>query len=664
MADLSVRVNAITYGRSPLGAQTVVLAPAITNERARVSESAGGAIVDASASIIAAARQPIGNTDVPNVIWASAGVEGGIPVVTTKFGSTIAAYTGTAATINTAIASASAAGGLQYVELGAGTFSLSSSIAMKTNVELRGQGMSTIVSFTSMGGVTYFWGAGKAGIIFQGAYSTPNEIAPALASVPSGTIKDFTGTNGAAGVYTQGATALMLGQSATGLSVGDTLVVWQADDADGAVPNSNYFVSSKNGVANSVCWEGSGESKASTHQQRMRVTGIAGTGASTVVTVATGLFMPTGTWQTAKAPKAGWFTVAQTIHDAGVRNLLVQSTGFTTEHLAVIAINWAVNIWVQGVGIKPRNTTFHASNACDYGIYTTDSRNITIRDNWVDRMIGGGINTTTSYGIALKTTCHSLVENNILNEVESPLMILTGTFASVLAYNYERFVNDDGQENGLAQHQVGSGENLVEGNSLCKVWLDMFHGPATFTTFYRNYMAASGFDLASYHRWHNFIGNTIVASDGRKFLATDALKINRFSSFAFRFGYPQQNADSSTTNNVALDSGVWTTAMLWGNYATTGGTVFDAAEVPSSDPNFPNAVPSTQTLPSSCRFAVRPNFFTISGIGTVTFPPMGPDVTGGDFLGGRAYKIPAQRVYDATGGAIASFDGSVYGSTP
>lgn len=607
---------------------------------------------------IAATRQPLGSAALPNAGWSVAGAT--IVNRTTQCGSTVAAYTGSAATINTAISNCSNGGG-GVVLLGAGTFNISSSIAMKSNVTLRGQGMSTVISFTNMGGATYFWGSGQAGIIFQGADATPNEIAPGLASVPSA-IKDWTGTNGVAGVYTQGATVLNLGATATGLSAGDTLVLWQSDDADGSVPNNGFFVSSKTGASSAIAWEGSGETQRSGQQQRVRVASVSGT----QVSISPGLQMPTGTWRSSLSPKAGWFTVAQTLHDAGIESMLVKSTAYTSEHLAVVAINWAVNCWVKGVGLQPRNTTFHASNAVDYGIYVTDSRNITVRDSWIDRMLGGGINTTTSYGIALKTTFDSLVENNILNQVESPMMILTASSGNVFGYNYEHFVNDAGQEGGFQQHQVGSSLNLVEGNEVVKQWSDFFHGSTTLSTYFRNYISNGGFDISSYHRWYNVVGNVIVNSR-YKSLATDSTKYDRFGSVGIRLGYPQQNASSATTNGVALDTVVWTSLMLWGNYATADSTAhFSASEVPTGDPTLPNAVPSSQSLPTSFYRSSRPGYFTIAGVGTGTWPSIGPDVTGGTVTGvaGHVYKIPARMVYEAAAGSITSFNPSVYGATP
>ena len=74
--------------------------------------------------------------------WSQAGVPGGIPNRTVQCGPTIAAYTGTADAINNAIAACSAG---QFVQLGAGTFHLSSGITWwvnspVNNVTLRGMG--------------------------------------------------------------------------------------------------------------------------------------------------------------------------------------------------------------------------------------------------------------------------------------------------------------------------------------------------------------------------------------------------------------------------------------------------------------------------------------------------------------------------------------------
>ena len=112
---------------------------------------------------------------------------------------------------------------------------------------------------------------------------------------------------------------------------------------------------------------------------------------------------------------------------------------------------------------------------------------------------------------------------------------------------------------------------------------------------------------------------------------------------------------------VGPDIAVATTMMLWGNYCATGGNRFLSAEVPSGDAFYPNSVPASNTLPMSLYYGARPSFFTVSGIGAVAWPPIGPDVISGPSASGHVYKLPAQLVYEAAGGALANFNPSLYG---
>src|SRR5262245_40929158 len=87
---------------------------------------------------LAAATDPVPADRLPyQGSWQGiVGVSGGIPNRTTQSGSTIAAYSGSPNTINTALANCP---NDQYVQLGAGTFSLSGDILLtKSNVTLRG----------------------------------------------------------------------------------------------------------------------------------------------------------------------------------------------------------------------------------------------------------------------------------------------------------------------------------------------------------------------------------------------------------------------------------------------------------------------------------------------------------------------------------------------
>lgn len=621
---------------------------------------AAGIVLPAqSTNPIAGARQAGGTTTVPNPMWAASGVVGGIPQVNTQCGSTISPPSSSSA-INSAIQACNNG----FVSLAAGTFNIGSGgIVMKSGVVLRGQGMSTILNMTgTVGSARWYWGAGTCSVVFAGGYinSAVDQGVPPVTSVGSGTTRVWSGTNGQPGVYTQGATVINLATAPTGLNVGDMLVLWQSDPPDASVPNNGLFFSDESS-SSGISWQGSYDDANSAVEQRSRVTAINGT----AVTIAEGLAHPSYLWQSSLNPRAGWLTQAQLIHDSGLENLRISSAS-QGQHQCDIGVAWGYNIWVRGVGMTPRFTGWHQGGAVDYGFIAIDSSHVSFVNNWIDKMIGGGIYTTTSYGVAFKETHHFRVENNIFNNVESPTELLIGSMGGVIGYNYERYVGNEQQEGGIQQHEVASAMNLIEGNTYMKVFMDVFHGNSGVSTYFRNYLTERGFDIWSYHRCHNIIGNAITASQLRKTLVTDATKHDRWYDYGFRLGYPQQGASSASMSNpgtVAADTRVIETTMLWGNYTSTGGTVFDPAEVPSGDAICANPVPASQALPPSLYLSGRPGYFTVSGVGTQPWPLNGPDVVGGAFLAGHANKTPAQLVYEAAGGSIASFNPGLYGAT-
>ena len=81
---------------------------------------------------------------------------------------------------------------------------------------------------------------------------------------------------------------------------------------------------------------------------------------------------------------------------------------------------------------------------------------------------------------------------------------------------------------------------------------------------------------------------------------------------------------------------VASTLLRWGNYDyATSQTRWNAAEIPAG-----NAVPSSQALPASFFLSVKPGWW-----GTMPWPAIGPDVTGGQDLSGHVFAIPAQVCY-------------------
>jgi len=561
--------------------------------------------------------------------WSLAGVQGGIPNRTTICATLNPGAT--ASQLNSAIASCPNG---QVVQLGAGTFNLSGAINIRrSDVTLRGQGMSTILNFTSSNGYNYYWGSGLIAVQHSGFDGSGDSSAPGFSGVPASTIRDFTGTNGQPGVYTQGATVLNLASAPTGLTVGGTLTLWQMDPPDSAVPSNGYFVSD----ASNIAWQGSGETNNSGHQQRVKVVAISGT----AVTIWPGLYRRTGTWATARTPKAGW--QSGVISGVGLENFRMTRSGLT---LMMIGFNVAADSWVSGLGLVG------GVGGGDYGIQLIDSRHMTVRNSWWDPFRGGGIYTTTSYGITLIQCSGCLVENNIFTGVESPIMVNSGTTGSVVAYNFENYTTGEG---GLQAHEPGSAMNLLEGNRATKFWADVFHGNTALITLFRNHFTTQGVDLMSYHRWYNLIGN-VINSSVYKSIYSDATKYTRWSSVAFRLGYASEQAigTASPGESVNPDPVVANSTLLWGNYVTAGAsTRWIAAEVPSSDPVFPNPVPASQTLPASFYLSAKPSWWPAAK----AWPPIGPDVTGGNVsgLGGHAYTLPTQDCFSSSG-SLSNFN--------
>jgi hypothetical protein len=123
-------------------------------------------------------------------------------------------------------------------------------------------------------------------------------------------------------------------------------------------------------------------------------------------------------------------------------------------------------------------------------------------------------------------------------------------------------------------------------------------------------------------------------------------------------GYSSQNATASSEPgmNVYPDPIVASSTMLWGNYVTAGAsTRWNASEVPSSDPVFPNPVPADQNLPASYYLSAKPVWWPQSK----PWPGIGPDVTGGNVtgVGGHSYTLPAQDCWTSSG-SLSNFNAS------
>lgn len=544
--------------------------------------------------------------------WGRAGVRGGIPTNFTKDGSTIAAGASTS-TVNSRIA---AAGTNTYVELGAGSFSLGGLLIGRSRVILRGQGAdSTIVTST---GVHASFGLG------------------ASIAIPS----DFNDYNSPAhqanwtAHYNQGDTVITI-SGTSGLVVGDLLSLSQENDLSGvsgyltvgsAVPAISYDGSGGGGGN----WGGSADREQIEIQEVVAING-------NDITIYPGLRCPN--WVSAKNPKVAW-TGTRPLQFIGIENLMLDLTSSgSTRGMGFMGVK---DCWVKGVKTRFAgrcHAQFLQSMNCEY-------------DHGF--LFEGVAHASQSYGVEFFDASDCRVLNNIAIRVTSPWMCSGAAIGCVRAYNYSdlhTFAGDWMQES-LYFHAAGTLYVLDEGNHTNGIIFDQVHGPSSLCTAHRNRLTGwetgKAQQTVPYHdytlsRFNNATGN-ILGTSGihTQYECAATAGTNPYSShYVLGFG---DNGSNGGGSNPPDDTQVKTTLLRWGNWDQVNGTRFVSGEVPSGITNFANPIPGTTTLPTSYFLLAKPSWF-----GSAAWPPIGPDVTGGDVsgVGGHVYSIPSKVYYDA-----------------
>jgi hypothetical protein len=600
---------------------------------------------------IAASRLPTSTTTLPNTVWAAAGASTATmaasrPRCTTGTGtSVIAAYTGTAATINTAISGCDAN---HSVELGTGTFTLSTGVDFggKSNVTLKGNGpANTILVFSD-----YATCGGIRGTVCVEA-SASN-------FTPSGEQNVAAWTSG----YSKGATTITIGANTTGSTkpfVGATLILDQLNDADSDTFPDVWVCDTETVCSDEGGGGNAGRSGRGQHQQ-VTVTAVTDsvggscTGAEEcTVTITPGLYHPN--WRSGQTPGAWWADSAY-ITGVGIEALKLDaaavSCGSPDGLRGVITFYNATNSWAKNV---------ETDTGCRAQIMLFQAHHITIRDSYIHE---SHAYSSQCYGIEWYVSDDNLIENNIVHYVVGSLELNSGV-GNVIAYNYlydnHYTTSPTFMQAGNQQHTVGNNFNLIEGNDTQGLKADAIHGTSNWETWFRNRAhgwetgkTANTYPVQAYFgsRFFNAVGNVLGTDAYHTSYATTAhLKI-------YDLG-----ADPDGGGPIGTDSNVAATMLRWGNYDTVNDAVrWESSEVPSGLSVYANPVPSSQTLPSSLYLSAKPSFFK-----SLTYPPIGPEVTGGDLsgVGGRAHSIPARACYDLSAkssGFLTAFDGSVGGA--
>jgi hypothetical protein len=575
--------------------------------------------------------------------WSTVGIPGGIPSgLWTQCGSTIAAYgsSGSPAspsTINNAITSC---GSSQYVLLGSGDFYLNGGITLKSHVVLRGQGAnSTRIHFSAVGGCNGW----DAAICMAGGntYASGSSCGGACSEA------DWTGglaqrstqiTLSSVANITPNLTPIVLDQCETGFS-GTT----GTDTCTGsAADNSNVFVCD---TASTCITQTANTGLYRTNRAQEEVvvaTAISGSGPYTV-TITPAIRNPN--WSSGQGPRAWWPT--STITTTGVENLLIDQSTVGQRSVTAMSCNAC---WVAGVASTTANY-YHIQNY------------VTVHDVVRDSYFYWSYSSSQqSYGIGGDVSADLLIENNIMQGVTDPIAFDAGCAGCVAAYNFsvnQYFSPSLAYLFPMIQfHSAGTHMILSEGNIGGQILLDDIHGTHDLDTFFRNYMNGyepnngsqtnkntSPFGLSAFSRYMNLIGNVSGTSSYHTTYqcvpassSTTSCSSGQFLDI-YDLGWASNTLGQSQGSNN--DTRTAPTLFRWGNYDTVNNDVqWNSAEVPTTDPYYPNAVPSSHTLPPSFYSGIT---IPIAGCGTglsfwknptsgicPPYPTIGPDVTGGN----------------------------------
>jgi hypothetical protein len=542
------------------------------------------------------------------VDWSHAGIPGGIPNRTTICATLNPGAS--ASQINSAIGSCPSG---QVVFLSAGTYNLSSGIdfSNKSGVTLRGAGANqTFLVFTGAVGCFGQW----SNICLRNGDNS-------WTGSPSHTA-NWTGG------YAKGTTQVTL-SSTSGLAAGDVLILDQLNDSD-TDPGTIWICESANVCAQEGSASGSRSGRA--QEQLVKVTAINGNN----VTITPGLYMPN--WRASQAPGAWWASTEITM--SGVEDLSIDGTNGGADHN--LTINNGYNCWVKGV---------RSLNANRDHVNLYQAAASVVRDNY---FYGTKNAISQSYGVEGYMSSDNLVENNIFQHITTPIQVNASASGTVFGYNFNIDDYYAASANwmiyGNSLHAAGIDSVLFEGNEGNGLIGDNVHGTHTFVTAFRNQYfgwepnktaQTIPVELQIGSRYFNIIGNVLGKAGYHSQYEDVVPNGTNGDSSIYALGWFGNEGGGGPTDSV-----VPKTVMRWGNYdVVTNSIRWNASEVPSGLTLYANPVPASQNLPASFYLSSRPSWW-----GTMPWPAVGPDVTGGDLasLAGHAYSNPAQACYNTS----------------
>lgn len=642
--------------------------------------------------------------------WTLAGIPGGVPTNRTVACASLTS-SATAANINSAFANCPNG---QYVALAAGTYStagwrLQANVDSNhgTNVTIRGAGtLLTIINFTGSPDAC-MGAAGDVCFINNFAIGGDNAFAlPPCGGGNSANCADWTGG------YAKDATSITLKNVGTNWpGVSGIIILDQANDltnSAGLIQCDVIGPCSYSGGAFGRVLTGSKARDGGTYVnanysqvQVVKIISDVNVAGTHTVGISPGLYA--NNWRSGQTPGAYWSATpsAGPLVGAGLENLTldhcVPSGGVCTNTSQVSGIEF-VNCYqcymknVRSLDSQRNHVQFIQSSG------------VVVRDSYFYLMKSPG---TTSYGMEPQGSSDLLIENNIFEKIASPILLSEGS-GVVISYNFswnDLYSNPNFMQTSTV-HDAGNMMNLFEGNMFNGISNDVAHGTSPLTTVFRNWVP--GQEPAPFNRTsgtiaieaepnaraENVIGNVLgsrKAVGGTNNLLpcnTDADTGGGSCSNAsiyhtvyeaspsagnsgcqtaiYQLGWANPNnctGTSGTSYTGGNDSTVASSMMRWANCDVVTGTCrFDNTESSPGAINFVNAnsTPASHALPASYIYPAKPAWW--SGLfGTPPWPPVGPDVTGGQGPNGWAYQNLAYLCYANTTSTVVAYPSSTGG---
>jgi hypothetical protein len=361
---------------------------------------------------------------------------------------------------------------------------------------------------------------------------------------------------------------------------------------------------------------------------------------------------------------------------AGVENLQINGTNASGSS-EMIWMRSCSYCWVKGIEVNMVNGS---GNILEdrFGFRNE------IRDNYFtgaySHVTGGGEN---EIKLSFKTS-GDLIENNIIERTQTAINVCRGSAGNVVAYNYitgslsnNHNPPDEGSMGAVYQHEAHPQYNLMEGNVVPTLYPDSVWGTSYRLSFYRNW--AQGINRAcspytgagtvncSTSTWptlgpvavrvnalsteDNFVGNVV----GSALLDNNTSTLTKVATVVYptggcgwgtqACGWEWGQTTISGGNGTYSSANSCTTALYNGNYTSVGGA---SSLTWSSGLGCQNSSGSPITLPASFYKSSKPSWW-----GSLGWPSIGPDVTGGTGPGGHTMLTsanPAQKAYYAIGG--------------